>query len=293
MHYTQLVNNTFKYLLRADFLVSLFCLFLLFSCNQEAKLVAKVGDKTLNEDELFVLLKMYDIDDNDTSNVNLFVEDWCNRHLFAQELKSTHPEQYKLTALRSDLFLADLAKNEVEQQYIRDNIDSVITEQQIQDYYTEHQEDFLLQDYIVKALYLKIPKTVDFKKENIQQKIKLNKPADLDQVTAFARLNAENFYFDDSSWIYFKELSKDIPLTKYNIDNIVLNRTKTYFSDEEHTYFLNIIDFKLKDEAPPIEFLENQIRTIIITNRSHDLLSNKKGVLLHELKQKHEVHIYH
>ena len=41
---------------------------------------------------------------------------------------------------------------------------------------------------------------------------------DLSKVNTYAKLYAENFYFDDEQWIYFNDLTKDIPLKEYNKD---------------------------------------------------------------------------
>jgi hypothetical protein len=76
------------------------------------------------------------------------------------------------------------------------------------------------------------------------------------------------------------------------VDNLVLNRTKTYFSDEQYTYFINILDYKLKDEAPPLEFLESEIKNIIVAQRMHDLLEEKGSKLIKSIKAKHEISIH-
>ena len=111
-------------------------------------------------------------------------------------------------------------------------------------------------------------------------------------MNSYAKLYAENFYYNDSTWIYFNELSKDIPLTKYNVDNIVLNRTKTYFSDDEFTYFLNITDYALKDDIPPMEFLADQIKEIIVLGRLQELKEQYGSTLIQKIKDKHEIIIH-
>ena len=85
------------------------------------------------------------------------------------------------------------------------------------------------------------------------------------------------------------KLTKDIPIGNFNIDNIVLNRTKTYFSDDNFTYFLNIIDYKLKDEAPPVNFLLNEIKSRIVANRLQELKEKNESKLIQRIKKKHEI----
>ena len=73
-----------------------------------------------------------------------------------------------------------------------------------------------------------------------------------------------------------------------------MNRTKTYFSDDEYTYFLNIIDYRLKDEVPPLEFLKPQIKEIILSKRVNNLREKQENKLLQSIKTKHDIKIqYH
>lgn len=220
-----------------------------------------------------------------------FVRQWTEQELYRQELKTNHPDEWRLVELRASEYEGDLSKYYLEEIYIQEKLDTIVSKEELKAYYEAHQDEFLLNDYIVKALYLKIPKELDFKADNVQTSYLLKNDKDLAEINSYAKLYAQNYYFDDSAWVYFDELAKDIPLEKYNVDNIVLNRTKTYFSDDNHWYFLNIIDYKLKDEAPPLEFLEDRIRNIIVSQRLNDIREKSESKLLKELKKKHEINI--
>ena len=151
----------------------------------------------------------------------------------------------------------------------------------------------MVHDYIVKAMYLKIPKGIDFKAKNIQQKYLLKNDKDIIEVNSYAKLYAEDFYFDDAQWIYFNDLVKDIPLKEYNRDNLILNRTKTYFSDQEFTYFVNILDYRVKDEVPPFDFLKGQIREIILARRISVLREQIENEIKQRVNKKHDIQIHY
>ena len=80
-----------------------------------------------------------------------------------------------------------------------------------------------------------------------------------------------------------------MPIVKYNVDNIVLNRSKTYFSDDNFTYFINIIDFKLKTEAPPVSFLSADIKRIIVSQRLQEIIENNESKLVQRIKNENEI----
>ncbi len=284
-----MVPETNKRLNQAGIFVSLFCLFLFCSCGDKEVIVASVGDQKLTRNEAYILMEHYGYDLKDDSLYREFIDNWVDEQVYLQELKKSEPESYELVALRSLSYQAQLAKDRIEQNYFGSKLDTLVSEEEIKRYYDQHKKEFILHDYIVKALYLKIPASVDFEKKKIQTKFLLKNGKDLKDVNSYAKLYAENYYYNDSGWIYFAQLAKDIPLSRYNVDNIILNRTKTYFSDENHTYFLNIIDYKLKDEAPPLEFLKEQIKELIVNMRLQDLREKSEIELLKELKEKHEI----
>lgn len=286
-----MVNNRNSILKRADIYVSLFCLFTLFSCGTKDAVVAEVNNRKLTQTEAEILMEHLGYDINNKSDWSLFLDNWVKYEAMRQELEKESPEKAQLVRLKGEGFVGELSAFYLEENRILNQLDSIVSDKEIEKYYEKNKSSFQLQDYLVKALYLKIPKNTDMEKK-IREVYVLKNDKDLSKVNSYAKLYAENFYFDDEQWIYFTELTKDIPLKQYNRDNLVLNRTKTYFSDEEFTYFINIIDFKLKDDTPPIDFLRSQIREIILSERVNQLREKIAPQLYNEIKQKHAITIH-
>ncbi len=284
-----MVNKDYTYHFQAGILVSLFCLFLLTSCSDNNKVIASVDDVELTENDAFVLMKHAGLNIDSLEEKNAFVDQWIENEVFKAEMKELYPDEWKLIQLRASNYTGDLAKFYLEEYELKKKLDTIVSDKEINTYYESHKDEFVLHDYIVKAMYLKIPKDLDFKSKNIHQKFLLKNDKDVIEVNSYAKLYAVNFYYNDSAWVYFNDLTKDIPLTKYNIDNIVLNRTKTYFSDNEYTYFLNIIDYTLKDEAPPVDFLQNEIKGLIVANRLQLLKEKNESKLIQRIKKKYEI----
>ncbi|MDG1148228.1 MAG: hypothetical protein P8N52_07995 [Crocinitomicaceae bacterium] len=283
-----MVSSLFISFKQAGIIAGLFCFTLLHSCNNK-KVVASVDDVELTESDAYIIMSHLGLNPIDSIQLSNFITDWCTRETFKAELKHEFPEKWKLTELRAQSFASDLAEYYLEELELKKKLDTIVKKQEIDTYYNSHKEEFILHDYIVKALYLKIPKELDFKSEDVHVNYLLKNDKDLTELNSYAKLYAENYYFNDSTWIYFEEVTKDIPVGKFNIDNIVLNRTKTYFSDENFTYFLNIIDYKLKDEVPPVDFLSNEIKSRIVANRLQELKEKNESKLIQRIKKKHEI----
>lgn len=286
-------NSIILFQKQAGLIVSLFCIFLATSCSQNEKVVATVDGIPLYENDVLLMMQAQGNDLTDSILFNEMVEKWCIDQSFINELEEHDNNLYRINQLKAHSLSGDLAYFEIEKMSIQSQLDTLVTAEEINQYYEKNKEEFILQDYIVKALYLKIPANIDFKKDNIDKYYLLKNDKDLVEINAYAKSYAENYYFNDSTWIFFNELVKDIPISKYNVDNIILNRSKTYFSDENFTYFINIIDFKLKNEVPPIDFLRNDIRRIILTKRLLEITDKNESSLIQRIKTKHEIIIKH
>lgn len=285
-----MVNKTTYLFKQAGIVVSLFCFLLLTSCSESDRVIAQVDDSELLESEALILMEHLGYDIKNKKELERFANLWCDQESFRLELRDKDPTQAKLVELRAKSFSGELSKYYLEEIAISALLDTLVSEKELAYYFERHKEEFALQDYLVQALYIKIPKGVKIEND-LRTNYLLKNDKDLSKVNSYAKLYAENFYFDDEQWIYFNDLTKDIPLKGYNKDNIVLNRTKTYFSDDEFTYFINIIDYKLKDATPPLEFLKPQIREIILSKRGNNLKEENESKLIQNIKRKHDIKI--
>ncbi len=232
----------------------------------------------------------YDI--NNKEDWKTFIESWTMNEAYRQELIESDGKRSEIVSLKGKNFEGELSRFYLEEREIKKKLDTIISERELKDYYSKNNDQFSLQDYLVKALYIKIPKGIEVESKLIESYM-LKNDKDLSKVNSYAKLYAEDFYFDDAQWIYFNDLVKDIPLKGYNRENLILNRTKTYFSDQEYTFFVNIFDFRVKDEVPPFDFLKDQIREIILAKRISVLREKIEDEIKQRVNKNHDIQIHY
>jgi len=192
---------------------------------------------------------------------------------------------------RIEEFRNDLLIHQLENQRIETELDTNVSSTEIESYYKEHQADFQLNDYLVKVLYLKIPLDApDIDK--IGGAYKLRKDEDIETIDEYAKIYASNFYYDLDSWIYFDDILKEIPLHDINKDRFILKRSKIRFEESGFYYFLNIVDYKLKNSTSPISFERENIKARIINLRIKDLREKIKNDIIKNAYENGNVTIY-
>ncbi len=274
--------------LRKYFSLGILCV-ILASCSggKEDNRIAKVGEYELFETDLAFL--SYTKADS-AEIVSAFVNNWIEEHILlmaAEEMESIDQTEIdkKVADYRKDLLI-----HEMETIKLDEKLDTNVSDEEILSYHRSHIEDFQLNDYLVKVLYLKIPTDAP-NVSKIENVYRLQKPGDLETVETYAKIYATNFYYDIESWIYFDDLLKEIPLTDINKDRFILNLSKIRFEDNGFYYFVNILDYKLKNSISPLDFERENIKARILNLRIKETRDQLKKELIDAAYDKNEVTI--
>jgi hypothetical protein len=255
----------------------------LFSCDfQNDNIVCEVGKYQLSEDELDEIIFLNNIDRGKA------IEEWIDMQLLKLELEENAPEVLNSNQQKVEKELAERNLFELENQYIRENIDSLISDSEIQSYYEKHRENYVKQSYIVRALYLKVGDTIgDHNK--LAESFLLKNDKDKEEVKKYANLYATNFYFDEKKWIYFEDLVRDIPISESKKKELIINRDNAIFKEGGYTHFINILDYQLKNISSPMEVEKKLIEKHILKRRVNALREKARETIIENVRQKYKV----
>ena len=89
--------------------------------------------------------------------------------------------------------------HELEQKYIDANLNEQVSEFEIQAYYNEKSENFVLRQNLAKCIYFKIPASAP-DVWRFRRNLK-NYPKDTTQIWEYANVHAVKAFIEDSVWI--------------------------------------------------------------------------------------------
>ena len=248
-------------------------LIFLFSCslvkqneNKEDEIIARVGDKFLLRDEILYQESMGD-------SVSVFsnqINDWLKKQLL---LKSAYQsdELRLLIDRKVEKYRDDLLLFEFEKLMLMSNPSQEVSLVELENYYDENIEDFILPFNLVQALYAKISLQVPGLNAFISD-FRRYPNIDTDKVLSFIYQFSEKSFIEDSIWVKFDDIVIGTPFPN-NIDknNFLKNRTFYQMRDDEYVYLIKILDKKLKGDFSPLNFEVDVINTIILNKRKQDL----------------------
>lgn len=269
--------------------------FLVFACQSNTKhadkeseeVIATIGTQVLTKEDFFKN-SIKTINSSDSAIVaKQQIDNWITESLFYEEAISKLLDDEMDINKQVEEYKKNLVNYIYQTKLIEANIDTTISNEEIENYYNQNIDNFLLKDNIVKVNYYKI----SLKASGLEKMKKLfntQKENEKLQLNNLALENADNFFNNDSTWLYLEDIKKEIPDLR-NQPDLILNKGKTMeFSDNEYYYYLKIKDEKTRNNSSPLSFEKNNIKTLIVNKRKTDLINSYKKQLLSTYYQKNK-----
>jgi len=275
--------------------ISILILFLI-SCSDEnhqnnRKKVVSVNGTILYENELINDIPSGLIEEDSINFINQYINNWIKDQLVLKKAEDLLPEHVKNINNKVKKYRNSLITYEYEQFYIKKRLDTIINDEEIEGYYNDHSDDFILKDYIVKCMYLKINKNAPDQK-NLKTSYLLNNEEDKLFLRTYSLKHAIEFYYNNEEWVYFDEILKKIPLQDFNKKKFIQKKKKLTFEEDSFIYYINIYDFRLEDGVSPLSFEKEKIRSIILNMRSTELRKKLKADLYNDALKNKSIEYY-
>lgn len=244
-----------------------------FSCERESTEVklARFQNIYLNESHLVNEIPL-NLDKEDSA---IFVKNYIHKWLVNQMImdKSENMIPFEVTNVEKKInkYKMSLISYEFEQFYIKKRLDTTINKSEINNYYESHLDDFVLNDYVVKCMYIKVPKNSKLIKE-IKNNYFLKNEKMVDQIMKTGQSEEASLYYNPEEWVFFDDLLKQIPiLEKYSKIDFIKKKKKVALEYNESIYFINVYDYIIKNGTSPLSFEENKIKSIILNQRAKNI----------------------
>lgn len=261
---------------------SLFCTLLFVSCKRlsfddDPNIIAKIGKEKLYKQEVEQMIKTPLSPEDSLAFMADYAEMWIKR-----ELKRQNAEEYftdKTIEKMVDEYRASLLTYKYEQRYTS-TVNDVVTPNEVVEFYNANKENFLLSTPMVKARVLRVPS--NYKNLRlITKKMNSNDNDDMLDVVSMADKDALQLYDFSKKWYYFDEVIDYMPFVNKNssMDDFLDNNRNLEVSSSDYVYLLRIFEYKKTGSVMPAEFLEEQIRKIIINNRKMKILNHVEDSL--------------
>ena len=255
-------------------------LFMLVSCDFFKRdqqptdtVLARSGDNYLYASDVSTLLKGARTAQDSAEIVDKYIEDWIKRQLILEKAEIYLPSEAELDIdKRVRDYRESLLIYAYENELINQKLDTVVSPNEVAQYYVDHEESFELTEDIVQFYYLKVPREAP-NLADARELFKLNNEEDKQGLVEYSFKYAEDFYLKDSVWYEMNLLYSEIPIALRQLKTMALNHLSGEVEDSSYVYLLRINDYLPQREQAPMSFVEENIRKIILNRRKQELIN--------------------
>jgi hypothetical protein len=180
-------------------------------------------------------------------------------------------QQYKID-LYSSAYLEALVGN---------NLDSLVSYEELQDVYLLNKELFTLKEDLLKLRYININTSLS----NLNEVKKMFKRFNSDDRSELDSISIQfnSFYFRDTIWIKKEDVISKIKPLELGFNKVLLKKSNFIeIKDSLGLYLIKINEVLQRGKPAPVEYVSPTIKQIVINNRKLNLIRKLKTDIVND-----------
>ncbi|SHK59723.1 hypothetical protein SAMN04488028_106158 [Reichenbachiella agariperforans] len=258
--------------------------------EEDKKAIARVNEVYLYEDDIEGLTGSGSTDS--AQIIQKYVDSWIRKQLTisraSQEIDFDEANiERKVLDYRYALMV-----HEFEKYYVNQRLEKNISEDEIKTYYDDKFENFILRQNIIRCLYAVVPAEAP-QMDNFRKLIRSYPNSDLEEIQSYCYRFASQSSLETELWLNFDEVIASTPFANVQ-DKVTFLKNNSYIesSDESNYYFIRLLDYKISNQISPLEYIHDNIESILINKKKVELRRQLEEDLLKNAKENNEFEIY-
>ena len=263
-----------------------------FRAPKKPKAIARVGESYLFQDDIVDLVPKGTSKKDSIAIVKSYIDRWATQKLlFEAAQRNIGKDKVSEFSALIDQYKVDLyTKDYIESLVIR-QIDTVVTEVQIEAYYTKNKQYFKNSSELVKLRYINLVKE-NPKFAKIKSKFSSFTKKDRKELEQLA-VQFKSYAFNDSIWVDINQVYEKIPFINLeNKQKYISSGMNFQYPDSTTVWLVKVNNVLPKDSPTPLEFLKPTIKQIIINNRKLDLINTIEKEITNDAIKDNKYEIY-
>ena len=253
--------------------------------------VARAYNKVLTEDELADALPD-DLGKEDSSyRAEQFINNWLRENALIHMAELNLPDSAKNFESRLENYRNSLLIYAYEQALVAQKLDTTISEEEVEKYYEANRKDFLLRDYLVKVVFIKVNREAP-KLSRLERWFESAGDKDFARIEEYAYQYAENYFFNSDDWLYLDDLVKEMPVDIEEKDELLKKDNLVKLEDDKFVYYLKVLDFRMKDSVAPLSVVRDNIHDLILNRRKVQLVERARKQVFEDAMNDKEIEVY-
>jgi hypothetical protein len=229
--------------------------------------LVQVANRYLYQEDLNQVLPFGISSSDSVQFVKDFIRKWIEEQLLYEKAEHNVRGDERIERMVAD-YRRTLILNRYEQYLISQKMNEELSEDELQQYYEDNKQLFILEEPIIKGVFIKAPQVASGLKD-LKKWYKDSSDKALEELEKYAFRNAVIYDYFYDYWLPVSELENKIIVNLAEIGKDFETHRNIEAEDEDYCYLLHIEEHISKGEAKPYDLARNEII---------DLLANKRRV---------------
>jgi len=260
------------------FMIFLFAVMaLLVSCfnrnGKEQKPLAVVYDKFLYKSDVIGVVPKGLTKGDSIKVLNAYVDQWIKHNLMLKLSEENLNEEQKNVTKQLEDYRSSLLIFKYEQEFVLQKLDTSISSEEIKSFYYNNISNFLVNETLVKALFIKLRKDTPYS-DKIKELYRSTRDEDVKMLDNLAYQVAEKYDYFGDKWLPFNVLQRQFPYPLENSDDYLRNNRSIELEDGNFLYLISVREVMFKGQTSPLDYELTNIKSVILNKRKQKLIND-------------------
>lgn len=249
--------------------------------------IARVGDANLYYSDIQDAIPEFVSPEDSAAMVRQYINKWATSILYEELAEQQLAEEEKNVDAEMKDYHRSLLRYRYEQRFINERLDTIVTDDQIRDYYEKNKTEFTLERPVLKVRFVDL---LDKGKDNNRflKKLSSTDSGDALWLEMQAREIAVKYFDSSDKWMDAAVLAREFGTDWTTMMQMRTgDEIKMHYPNGGDTRIAFICDEVLSGPAP-LDYCSNLIRDIILSVRKHKMLEElEKNVVEEAMHREH------
>lgn len=268
-----------------------------FSCNffkdkAKPEAIARAGNAYLYPDDLSGLVPKGTAKQDSIAITKAFINKWASQKLLysAAGINLSNEKQEEYNRLAEE-YKTDLYTRAYLEQLVKQSTDTVVTTQQLKEFYDKSKENLRTGSPLVKLRYIRMAKNHP-KFGTIRTRFLSGSKKDIKALTDIS-IQFKSFAFNDTTWVDVNQVYQKLPfINQDNRNRYIAGGTSYEYPDSTDVYLVKVIKALDKNQVIPFEYSKPMLEQLIINNRKMELIKKFEKEITDDAIKNKEYEIY-
>ncbi len=276
-------------------IVIIILIFSLSSCKffqqKKVKIIAEVGDKTLLKSELAEVIPADATADDSLFIADNYIRQWITKQLIVNKAETYLSQEEKNVQRLVEDYRNSLLIHLYQQNFVQQNLDTIVTQKQINAYYKQFPNNLKTNKNLIKAVFVKIRKPIHVKSAVLRW-LKSDKKEDNNSLKEFCVQQGAKYDIFKDEWVEADLVLNKLPLKINDQKNFLIKNKYVITEDKYFHYFLKIKALNFANSTVLLDNITENAKKIIVNKRKLELINKLEKEIYNEAKNKREFKIY-